>query len=192
MLALSKPYIKGLNTFRDKDINMSETKIYLNDSVDRALREEAMARFGYGRGSISAAAEEAIVQWLRRNNAIKARLAAIIETARKDRNVMAVLLFGSYAKMAPDYDDIDIALLLIPKADPQHELSIYRDISSIPNGPQINFSILNTLPLDIQSRILNESKPLYVGEKSKLYDYSIKIAERWSDFKPKYLFMING
>jgi hypothetical protein len=49
---------------------MAETKIYIDDNVDKKLREEAMARFGYGRGSISSAVEEAIVQWLRRDGII--------------------------------------------------------------------------------------------------------------------------
>lgn len=50
---------------------MAETKIYIADDIDMKLRELAMERFGYGRGSISSAVEEAIVQWLNKQYAIK-------------------------------------------------------------------------------------------------------------------------
>ena len=42
---------------------MRELKIYLSDQLNERFRKVAMETFGYGRGSISKAAEEALLQW---------------------------------------------------------------------------------------------------------------------------------
>ena len=42
---------------------MCELKIYLSDQLNERFRRVAMEAFGYGRGSISKAAEEAFLQW---------------------------------------------------------------------------------------------------------------------------------
>ena len=42
---------------------MRELKIYLSDQLNERFRRAAMEAFGYGRGSISKAAEEAVLQW---------------------------------------------------------------------------------------------------------------------------------
>jgi len=45
-------------------INVAGLRIQLPDELERLFRKMAMRRFGYGRGSISRAAEEAIQRWL--------------------------------------------------------------------------------------------------------------------------------
>jgi len=40
-----------------------ELKIYLSEELDERFRKAAMEAFGYGRGSISKAAEEALIRW---------------------------------------------------------------------------------------------------------------------------------
>ena len=42
---------------------MAEMKIYLPEELDRRFRKAAMNAYGYGRGSISKAATEAISEW---------------------------------------------------------------------------------------------------------------------------------
>ena len=42
---------------------MAELKIYLSDSLNEKFRRIAMSVFGYGRGSLSKAAEEAFTRW---------------------------------------------------------------------------------------------------------------------------------
>ncbi len=44
-------------------MRMRELKIYLSDQLNERFRRVAMEAFGYGRGSISKAAEEAFLQW---------------------------------------------------------------------------------------------------------------------------------
>jgi hypothetical protein len=42
---------------------MAELKIYLSDILSEKFRRIAMSVFGYGRGSLSRAAEEALTKW---------------------------------------------------------------------------------------------------------------------------------
>ena len=42
---------------------MAELKIYLSNSLDERFRRIAMSVYGYGRGSLSKAAEEAFMKW---------------------------------------------------------------------------------------------------------------------------------
>ena len=164
---------------------MAETKIYIDDAVDRKLREEAMARFGYGRGSISSAAEEAIVQWLRRNGIIKKRLDSIVKKAKGNRSVVAVMLFGSYARREHDYMDVDVAILLEKGTDKRRTLSVGSELADRHEDGLIDVSVLNDMPLDSQSKVLNDAEVLYVSDKAKLYKYSIGVVGRSSDFKAR-------
>jgi len=43
---------------------MGELKIYLPEELKREFKKRSMEAFGYGRGSISKAAEEAIQRWV--------------------------------------------------------------------------------------------------------------------------------
>jgi len=42
---------------------VAELKIYLSDSLNEKFRRVAMSVYGYGRGSLSKAAEEAFAKW---------------------------------------------------------------------------------------------------------------------------------
>ena len=42
---------------------MGELKIYLSEDLKKEFKKRSMETFGYGRGSISKAAEEAIQRW---------------------------------------------------------------------------------------------------------------------------------
>ncbi|MEM2530239.1 MAG: hypothetical protein QXL32_03855, partial [Candidatus Bathyarchaeia archaeon] len=44
--------------------NMGAIKVYISDELERKFREAAMRLYGYGRGSLSIAAEEALRAWL--------------------------------------------------------------------------------------------------------------------------------
>lgn len=168
-----------------------EIKVYTSDKLGEQFKKYAMRRFGYGRGSISSAAEEAITRWLIETDRIYTKIDTILESAKTDKNIIAVFLFGSYARKEYTYRDADVAILVDKNADHQKSLLKYDNVVGNFENRIIDISIMNDMPLDIQSRILNEAVVLYVSEKAKLYDYSIIILEKWSDFKPRLEMMIN-
>jgi len=45
-------------------------KVYVRDNVEKKFRQLAMMVYGYGRGSLSKAAEEAIEQWITEHEAL--------------------------------------------------------------------------------------------------------------------------
>ena len=47
---------------------MVELKVYLSEGLNEKFRRIAMAVFGYGRGSLSKAAEEAFAMWCAQHN----------------------------------------------------------------------------------------------------------------------------
>ncbi len=163
---------------------MAETKMYLSDDLDKRVREYAMKRFGYGRGSISKAAEEALMQWVSKTESIERKLAAVVDKAKKDTQVIAVLLFGSYARKDPGFRDVDVALLLEEGAHGFDLLSAYQNVVGLESG--IEISILNDMPLAIRQRVLKEAILLYVKDAKKLYDYSGKVIIEYSDFRYFY------
>ena len=52
-----------LVTKRERSNEMAELKIYLTDSLSEKFRRIAMSIYGYGRGSLSKAAEDAFSKW---------------------------------------------------------------------------------------------------------------------------------
>ncbi len=44
-------------------MTLAELKVYLSDELDKRFRKTAMDAYGYGRGSISKAAAEALSKW---------------------------------------------------------------------------------------------------------------------------------
>ncbi|MDE1845715.1 MAG: nucleotidyltransferase domain-containing protein [Candidatus Micrarchaeota archaeon] len=157
---------------------MAETKIYLSSALDANLREAAMKRFGFGKGSISNAASEAITQWLAREDLIKSTLEAIISIAKQDKNAVAVILFGSYARKEPNYRDIDVAILLRQKSGSAALEPYSKRVSRL-----FDLSILNGLPDELQSRIFEEGTVIYSKDNALLHDLSMKAARSWSDFR---------
>ena len=47
-------------------------RIKLSEEVERKFRETAMKKFGYGKGSLTKAAESAILQWIALNRDVEA------------------------------------------------------------------------------------------------------------------------
>lgn len=163
---------------------MAEAKIYIPDGLDRKLREYAMRRFGYGRGSISMAAAEAITMWLSRIALIENRLALIAERSGKDKEIVAVLLFGSYARKEPGFRDVDVSLLIEEGANPFDLIYKYKNLAGVESD--IDVSVLQEMPLSMQARIIKESIVLYSRDRSRIYDYTAGIIEKWGEFEYNY------
>ena len=60
------PYVEKETTVR-----MAELKVYLSEDLDRRFRMLAMSVYGYGRGSLSEAAVDALTKWCERHEASK-------------------------------------------------------------------------------------------------------------------------
>lgn len=142
-----------------------------------------MKRFGYGRGSISRAAEEALQFWVLREEKIEHMLQDMVSVCEGESRILALMIFGSYARMEL-YRDLDIAVVLQKTEERISNLkllSIFEKV--IPDGLEVDLNIFNDLSIEIRSRILTEGKVVYVRDMNSLYDVSIEVIQEKSDFE---------
>ncbi len=160
---------------------MSQIKIYTNDSTSLPFREMSMKKFGYGRGSISQAADEALYRWANQLFNIYNKLENASEIAKNDSSVIAIILFGSFARRDKNWRDVDVGIILEDGSDSTAE---YRKYSAIFGENDVfDFSVINDLPFHVQSSALNDAVLLYTKDKAELYNYSIRIIKAASDSK---------
>ncbi len=158
---------------------MAQMKIYISDSTDKQLRKEAMLRFGYGRGAISKAVEEAATQWLKKESIIKSVMEKLIARGSEDNNVIAIILFGSYARKDPDFNDIDVGFLV--KDRNKFSVLNYMNLLEDTEASIIQISALNDFPAWKQSRLIGEGELLHVNDRDDLYDYTANLIRDFSD-----------
>ncbi len=158
-----------------------ETKVYVSDKIGSKWKELAMKRFGYGRGSISRAAEEALAMWIENEEKIAETLAKLKEIAGKEESILALLLFGSYARKE-QYHDIDVAVLLTDKANRIKVLSKLE--SAVPEYPKFDFSVFADMPTSMKSRVMSECAVIYEKPGFDLKAVSAELIQEWADIKP--------
>ncbi len=158
-----------------------ETKVYIDDKVGEKWKETAMKRFGYGRGSISKAAEEALKFWITNEERIENTISKLKAVASKERKIEALLLFGTYARKEI-YNDIDVTIVVAKDAD---KVGIISKCSILaPEYPKFDFSIFNDMPINIKSRILSDCKIIYARQGFDMYRLSAGIIQDLSRIKP--------
>ncbi len=161
-----------------------ETKIYLPDMVAKRWRKLAMQRFGYGKGSISKAAKEALVFWIEQEEKIRKMFAEFVAIAEKEKGIDALLVFGSYARKEI-YRDIDIGIIFNDSIERRKRLEILSKFEDkVPEGIKADISVLNDLDLAIKARAFSEGIVLYAKDKKVLYDYSSNVIREIAEFKP--------
>lgn len=115
---------------------------------------------------------------------IEKAINSIIEKAKKDEDVLAVALFGSYAR-GETYRDIDICIFLKNKKYDKYFLSKKKLQYTQPNE-KYDVQVFQLLPIYIRKRILKEAKILYCRDEDMLYDIYFLTIEEFEDFKPLY------
>lgn len=166
-----------------------EIKAYIDESIGRELRERALKRFGYFKGSLSKAVEEALIQWLVKNEQLDGRIKHLLDKAIEDPKVIAVFLFGSFAEGKTNYRDVDLSFLL---TDEKNELSVLSKYEDFKEDPKFDISCLNTLAINVKKEVLANGKVLLYKDKAKLYDFMFRTLRDYEDFKHVYELMLYG
>src|SRR5271157_1170977 len=89
----------------------------------------------------------------------------LIEKVQSDSRVLALLVFGSYARGEP-YHDIDICLIIFPSEDSSKILLNY--VQAV--DEKFDVKVFSALPLYIRSRIIKEGKILLNKDYNTLFD----------------------
>ena len=112
-----------------------------------------------------------------------------VNKIRKDKKVIAVLLFGGYARKREYARDIDLCVILDPeysKRQGAYELTKKR-LKFLTYAPdKFDIQIFQLLPLYIRIKILKEGKILYCKDMRKIYDLAYRTIKEYEDFKPRY------
>ena len=118
------------------------------------------------------------------------KIQKLIEKVKKDPMVLAVALFGSYARKEK-YNDIDICLFLKPKKYNENILSKKR-LSYMFDDEKYDLQIFQQLPLYVQKRILKDAKILYTNNEDALYDLYFKTIKDFENFRVYYENYLQG
>ncbi len=106
-------------------------------------------------------------------------LKKIVEKIKKNKKVLAIILFGSYAKnRATPVSDIDICI--IGKNLKEGEKA---EIEACGNE-KVSIVFLDELPLPVQFRVFKEGKFLYLKNEEIVNTIKAEVISRFLDFKP--------
>lgn len=121
---------------------------------------------------------------------MRKELSKIVERVMKDRDILAVMLFGSYAR-GEKFSDIDICIVMQPKNFNALSLSKKR-LEYSTDFPDYDVRIFQQLPLYIRMRVLKEGKILLCRDEDAMYDLAIRAIREFEYFKPIYFAYLEG
>jgi predicted nucleotidyltransferase len=103
----------------------------------------------------------------------------LLTLAKKDKDIVAVLLFGSHARgnIRPT-SDVDVCLILRREADTFRKRLEYSVISDT-----LDVQVFQALPLYIKTRILKEGKVLLCKDEERLYKVAIETVKDFEQYK---------
>lgn len=114
---------------------------------------------------------------------------ALLDQARKDPTVLAVMLFGSVARgeARPD-SDVDICLVLEPTPPPEgrREPSVLTEKRLQYLHFDLDVKLFEQLPLYVRHQVLKEGRVLFVRDEDRLYGVALRAVKEFEDFKPRY------
>jgi uncharacterized protein len=118
-------------------------------------------------------------------------LSALLNRAKKDRRILAVLLFGSVArKRNREGSDTDICLVLVPGAYTPLQLSKTK-LEYLQDFDQ-DVQVFQQLPLYIRKSVLKDGKILYSRNMDSLYEVAFTFIREYADYEHIYHEYLGG
>jgi len=120
-------------------------------------------------------------------------LKKLVEKVRKDKDVLALILFGSYArKETKKSSDIDVCLVLRQKKLSNIFMSRKRleYLKLLPSNYDVQ--IFQQLPLFIRVRILEEGKFLLNKNYEEMFKVALRSIKEFDLFKKHYYYCIKS
>lgn len=111
-----------------------------------------------------------------------AALAKLVEDVQDDRDVLAVMLFGSEARNdATASSDVDLCLVL----DEGLKSGLDQSEKRLAYLASFSFDIqiFQQLPLFLRERVLKEGKILFCRDETRLYEIAFETARHFEDFR---------
>jgi len=118
-------------------------------------------------------------------------LSGLLEKLKKDKDVLAVSVFGSFAR-GEKHRDIDVCVFLKPGKRRSIEISEKRLAYITKASDKLDIQIFQQMPLPIKHRILKEGKLIFCADEDKFFDMAYLTAKEFEDFKPIYKSYLEG
>lgn len=116
---------------------------------------------------------------------IETKLEKLIDKAKQDEEILAVILFGSHARgEATLASDIDVCLVLAGRNHDPLFLSRKRLDYLAVGGLDIH--LYQQLPIYIRRRVFKEGRVLFARNEEDLYDVAFRTAQAFEDFRHYY------
>jgi len=113
-------------------------------------------------------------------------LEALLERARQDEDVLAVVLFGSAARgEAHARSDVDVCLVLHPQPQRWSPEALTRKRLEYLHF-DLDVKVSQALPLYVRQRVLKEGRVLLVKDEDQLYELAFRTVQEFEDFKHLY------
>lgn len=115
----------------------------------------------------------------------KKTLNLLLNQAMRDKDILAIILFGSRARKEARADsDTDLCLVFQNKQYKPLYLSQKR-LKYLAFG-DFDISVYQQLPLYVRKRIAREGEILFVRDLDQLYNLAFRTAQAFEDFKHHY------
>ncbi len=109
-------------------------------------------------------------------------LSKALANAEEDSDILAVVIFGSFAR-GESYRDIDICLVLWQSRISEVN-NLQKEITY--SEPGLDVHLFQDLPLYIQIQVLEEGINKLVKDEDAYYDLVRITLQQWEDFRPLY------
>ena len=118
---------------------------------------------------------------------VSPRLDRLIERAKSDPHILAVMLFGSLARgEGRQGSDLDVCLVLPTekdaRGDQQNVVAAYLDL----NVGGLHVSVFQQLPLYVRTRVLREGKVVACRDEDGLYEVARRTTRAFEAFKHRH------
>lgn len=120
-------------------------------------------------------------------NTVNPAVTRVLDKARADEAVLAVLLFGSHARGdAHPTSDIDLCLVHVPGRESKAGRTLLRMRYLEETSGRCRVHVFQDLPLYIRRPVLKEGVVLLCKDWDALYALAYRTAQAFADFKPAY------
>ncbi|MGQ4833865.1 MAG: nucleotidyltransferase domain-containing protein [Candidatus Asgardarchaeia archaeon] len=120
----------------------------------------------------------------------KRQLLSKLDIIKEDKDILAIVIFGSFTKDLP-YADIDVCLILNKKMT-KLEMSKKRLKYQTIIGDPFDIQVFQQLPLYIRMRILKEGVLYYCRDLDKLYDIAYRTIKDFVYFEKYYRYHLEA
>jgi predicted nucleotidyltransferase len=114
-------------------------------------------------------------------------LGRLVEAARRDASVLAVVVYGSAARGEDtEQSDLDVCLILMPERPVRRTAEASEKRLEYLASFDLDVQIFQQLPLYVRSRILREGQVKFTSDEDALYELALRTVQEFEDFKPVY------